>query len=40
LSEDRGWPREERKWGFLLTAGQGYANDDPQGGLVAACVIT
>ncbi|WP_129308056.1 GNAT family N-acetyltransferase [Streptomyces sp. L2] len=40
LSEDRGWPREERKWGFLLTAGQGYGIDDPQGGLVAACVIT
>ncbi|MFJ3667978.1 GNAT family N-acetyltransferase [Streptomyces sp. NPDC090106] len=40
LSEDRGWPREEHKWGFLLTAGQGYGIDDPEGGLVSACVIT
>ncbi|MFB7504624.1 GNAT family N-acetyltransferase [Streptomyces broussonetiae] len=40
LSEDRGWPREEHKWGFLLTAGKGYGIDDPQGGLVAACVVT
>ncbi|MFE0512906.1 GNAT family N-acetyltransferase [Streptomyces sp. NPDC058964] len=40
LSEDRGWPREEHKWGFLLTAGQGYGIDDPDGGLVAACVVT
>ncbi|MGN5379368.1 GNAT family N-acetyltransferase [Streptomyces sp. MUSC 14] len=40
LSEDRGWPREEHKWGFLLTAGNGFGIDDPQGGLVAACVVT
>ncbi|MGW2490117.1 GNAT family N-acetyltransferase [Streptomyces sp. NPDC001606] len=40
LSEDRGWPREEHKWGFLLTAGKGYGIDDPEGGLVAACVVT
>ncbi|MFD5569585.1 GNAT family N-acetyltransferase [Streptomyces cadmiisoli] len=40
LSEDRGWPREEHKWGFLLTAGKGYGIDDPAGGLVAACAIT
>lgn len=40
LSEDRGWPREEHKWGFLLTAGKGYGIDDPDGGLVSACVIT
>ncbi|MFI1533854.1 GNAT family N-acetyltransferase [Streptomyces anandii] len=40
LSEDRGWQREEHKWGLLLTAGQGYGIDDPEGGLVAACVIT
>lgn len=40
LSEDRGWPREEHKWGFLLTAGKGYGIDDPDGGLVTACVIT
>lgn len=40
LSEDRGWPREEHKWGLLLSAGQGYGIDDPAGGLVAACVVT
>jgi ribosomal protein S18 acetylase RimI-like enzyme len=40
LSEDRGWPREEHKWGFLLTAGNGFGIDDPHGGLVAACVVT
>ncbi len=40
LSEDRGWPREEHKWSFLLTAGKGYGIDDPAGGLVSACVIT
>ncbi len=40
LSEDRGWPREEHKWGFLLAAGKGHGIDDPDGGLVAACVIT
>ncbi|MFG3152548.1 GNAT family N-acetyltransferase [Streptomyces sp. NPDC048219] len=40
LSEDRGWPREEHKWGFLLTAGKGYGIDDPGGGLVTACTVT
>jgi GNAT superfamily N-acetyltransferase len=40
LSEDRGWPREEHKWGFLLTAGKAYGIDDPGGGLVAACTVT
>lgn len=40
LSEDRGWPREEHKWGFLLTAGKGYGIDDPAGGLLSACVVT
>ncbi|MFI9580818.1 GNAT family N-acetyltransferase [Streptomyces sp. NPDC052236] len=41
LSEDRGWPREEHKWGLLLTAGAGYGIDDPSGkGLVTACVLT
>ncbi|KOG13232.1 GNAT family N-acetyltransferase [Streptomyces viridochromogenes] len=40
LSEERGWPREEHKWGFLLTAGKGYGIDDPAGGLVSACVVT
>ncbi|WP_037674829.1 GNAT family N-acetyltransferase [Streptomyces griseus] len=40
LSENRGWPREEHKWGFLLSAGKGYGIDDPDGGLVTACVVT
>lgn len=41
LSEDRGWPREEHKWGLLLAAGSGYGVDAPDGrGLAAACVVT
>ncbi|MEW2045579.1 GNAT family N-acetyltransferase [Streptomyces sp. NPDC005476] len=40
LSEDRGWPREEHKWGLLLSAGTGYGIADPDGGLVSACVVT
>jgi GNAT superfamily N-acetyltransferase len=40
LSENRGWPREEHKWRLLLAAGTGYGIDDPQGGLVTACVVT
>ncbi|NBM15537.1 GNAT family N-acetyltransferase [Streptomyces sp. GC420] len=40
LSENRGWPREEHKWGLLLSAGTGFGIDDPEGGLVAACVVT
>ncbi|OIJ91968.1 GNAT family N-acetyltransferase [Streptomyces colonosanans] len=40
LSEDRGWPREQHKWGLLLAAGKGYGIDDPEGGLVTACVVT
>lgn len=40
LSENRGWPREEHKWGLLLTVGTGYGIDDPDGGLVTACVVT
>ncbi|MFF3450874.1 GNAT family N-acetyltransferase [Streptomyces sp. NPDC002667] len=40
LSENRGWPREEHKWGLLLAAGTGYGIDDPAGGLVAVCVVT
>ncbi|MFF4789351.1 GNAT family N-acetyltransferase [Streptomyces sp. NPDC001276] len=40
LSEDRGWPREEHKWSFLLTAGTAYGIDDPDGGLIAACVVS
>ncbi|MGQ4382147.1 GNAT family N-acetyltransferase [Streptomyces sp. SAS_270] len=40
LSEDRGWPREEHKWGLLLAAGKGYGIDAPDGGLVTVCVVT
>ncbi|MGW2057400.1 GNAT family N-acetyltransferase [Streptomyces sp. NPDC001840] len=41
LAEDRGWAREERRWGLLLTAGTGYGIDDPEGrGLAAVCVVT
>jgi GNAT superfamily N-acetyltransferase len=40
LSENRGWPREEHKWGFLLTAGKGHGIDDPDGGLLAVYVVT
>jgi len=40
LSEDRGWLREEHKWGLLLAAGKGYGIDDPDGGLITACVVT
>jgi predicted N-acetyltransferase YhbS len=40
LSENRGWPREEHKWGLLLTAGRVYGIDDPEGGLVSTCVVT
>lgn len=41
LSEDRGWPREDHKWGLLLAAGTGYGIDAPDGrGLAAACVVT
>lgn len=41
LSQDRGWPREDHKWGLLLSAGTGYGIDDPDGnGLIAACVVT
>lgn len=40
LSEDRGWPREEHKWGLLLAAGTGYGIDEPDGGLVSACIVT
>ncbi|MGW2668586.1 GNAT family N-acetyltransferase [Streptomyces sp. NPDC001272] len=41
LSQDRGWPREDHKWGLLLTAGTGYGIDAPDGrGLAAVCVVT
>ncbi len=38
LSEDRGWLREDHKWGLLLAAGDGYGVDGR--GLAAACVVT
>ncbi|MEU0307184.1 GNAT family N-acetyltransferase [Streptomyces cyaneofuscatus] len=41
LSEDRGWPRDEHRWGLLLSAGTGYGIAEPDSkGLVAACVVT
>ncbi|MDT0489413.1 GNAT family N-acetyltransferase [Streptomyces griseus] len=41
LCEDRGWPRDEHRWGLLLSAGTGYGIDSPDGkGLAAACVMT
>ncbi|MFD0022772.1 GNAT family N-acetyltransferase [Streptomyces sp. NPDC058382] len=41
LSEDRGWPRDEHRWGLLLAAGTGFGIDDPDGkGLMATCVVT
>lgn len=41
LCEDRGWPRDEHRWGLLLSAGTGYGIDAPDGkGLAAACVVT
>lgn len=41
LSEDRGWPREDHKWGLLLSAGHGYGIEAPDGrGLAAVCVVT
>ncbi|MFC8725299.1 GNAT family N-acetyltransferase [Streptomyces bacillaris] len=41
LSESRGWPRDEHRWGLLLSAGTGYGIADPEGkGLIAACVMT
>ncbi|MFF5919484.1 GNAT family N-acetyltransferase [Streptomyces flavochromogenes] len=41
LSENRGWPREEHKWGLLLAAGAGYGIDDPSGaGLITCSVVT
>ncbi|MGP3967884.1 GNAT family N-acetyltransferase [Streptomyces sp. 6N223] len=44
LAADRGWPREERKWRLLLSAGQGFGIDADarggHGGLIAAVVAT
>ncbi|MFI1224000.1 MULTISPECIES: GNAT family N-acetyltransferase [unclassified Streptomyces] len=39
LSEDRGWPRDEHRWGLLLSAGTGYGIDAPDGkGLAGTCL--
>ncbi|WP_406189361.1 GNAT family N-acetyltransferase [Streptomyces anulatus] len=39
LCEDRGWPRDEHRWGLLLSAGTGYGIDAPDGkGLAATCL--
>ncbi|MFD4125891.1 GNAT family N-acetyltransferase [Streptomyces globisporus] len=39
LCEDRGWPRDEHRWGLLLSAGIGYGIDAPDGkGLAATCL--
>ncbi|KUJ35404.1 acetyltransferase, partial [Streptomyces albus subsp. albus] len=39
LCEDRGWPRDEHRWGLLLSAGTGYGVDAPDGkGLAATCL--
>ncbi|MFJ2646014.1 GNAT family N-acetyltransferase [Streptomyces sp. NPDC087420] len=41
LAEERGWAREEHRWGLLLAAGTGYGIDAPEGkGLAAMCVTT
>lgn len=41
LSEDRGWPRDEHRWGLLLSASTAYGIDDPESkGLMATCVVT
>ncbi|GAA3012019.1 GNAT family N-acetyltransferase [Streptomyces fulvorobeus] len=41
LCEDRGWARDEHRWGLLLSVGTGYGIDDPGGkGLAAACAVT
>ncbi|QIQ03841.1 GNAT family N-acetyltransferase [Streptomyces liangshanensis] len=41
LAEERGWAREEHKWGLLLAAGTGHGIDAPDGkGLAAMCVTT
>ncbi|WP_063798804.1 GNAT family N-acetyltransferase [Nocardia sp. NRRL S-836] len=39
LAESRSWPREEGKWGFLLTHGEGWGLFD-SGGLVGTTVVT
>ncbi|MEI7034029.1 GNAT family N-acetyltransferase [Streptomyces pratensis] len=41
LCEDRGWPRDERRWGLLLSAGTGLGIDAPDGaGLAGTCLLT
>jgi len=40
LSDNREWPLEDRKWDFLLRAGQGYGIVDADGKLAASAVLT
>lgn len=39
LAIDREWLPEERKWGLLLRAAEGYGVDAPDGGLAGAVVL-
>ncbi len=39
LAESRSWPREEKKWEFLLTHGEGWGLFDEQG-LVGTTIVT
>jgi GNAT superfamily N-acetyltransferase len=39
LAADRDWPREERKWRFLLTFGEAFGVDAPDGDGLAGTVI-
>ncbi|SFR24353.1 Acetyltransferase (GNAT) domain-containing protein [Lentzea waywayandensis] len=39
LAESRSWPREETKWAFLLTHGEGWGLFDEQG-LVGTTIVT
>ncbi|GAA2814016.1 GNAT family N-acetyltransferase [Crossiella cryophila] len=40
LALDREWPREERKWRFLMAVGEVHALRDPDGGLAGTVVLT
>jgi predicted N-acetyltransferase YhbS len=40
LAASRGWPREERKWRFLLGVGRGYGAMDAGGRLVGSVLLT
>ncbi|MFJ9625909.1 GNAT family N-acetyltransferase [Streptomyces sp. NPDC101181] len=40
LCEERGWPRDEHRWGLLLSAGTAYGIDAPDGkGLAGTCLL-